>query len=418
MNKDLEKIISVTRLKLQRKSPFFATLSLFTNCKFINYIPTAATNGKDIFFNPQFLLSLTSDEQEGLILHELLHAALLHPLRSGTKNKELWNIAADIVVNLIIKNEKHFTLPKGAILPPTNYRVLGLTHPPEWEKLSVEEIYELLLKDFSDFQEHFDWSDRLMDLSPDSLVNGNGNSNGDNNGNNNGDGDSDNNGNQIESSIFPHDKAKLQTYWQNAMQQATVVARTSNYGNLPAGIERQIAEISESQLDWRSYLWRYLVQTPNDFQGYDRRFVGRGLYLEALVGESVQVYVAVDTSGSIDNDQMKMFLGEVLGILNAYPHIKCYLYYADADIYGPYDINKHDEIPIPEGGGGTSFVPFFDEIEKDRDFNTEGVCVYLTDGYGYFPDYTPSLPTLWVVTPGGLDLKEFPFGEAVRLLSI
>ena len=48
-----------------------------------------------------------------------------------------------------------------------------------------------------------------------------------------------------------------------------------------------MAEISESQLDWRSYLWRYLVQTPTDFQGFDRRFVGRGLYLEALIGESV-----------------------------------------------------------------------------------------------------------------------------------
>jgi predicted metal-dependent peptidase len=158
------------------------------------------------------------------------------------------------------------------------------------------------------------------------------------------------------------------------------------------------------------------VQTPTDFQGYDRRFVGRGLYLETLVGESVQVYVAIDTSGSIGNDEMKMFLGEVLGILNAYPHIKCYLYYADADIYGPYDINKHDEIPVPKGGGGTSFVPFFDE--KERNFNSEGVCVYLTDGYGSFPQNQPSLPVLWIVTPGGLDLKEFPFGEAVRLLSL
>jgi predicted metal-dependent peptidase len=396
MNQELEKIVSITRLRLQRKSPFFATLSLFTNCHFNDNIATAATDGKDIYLNPQFFLSLTNSEQEGLILHELLHAALLHSQRILTRNKELWNISADIVVNLMIKNEQHFTLPKGAIFPPSNYRQLGLKQEPEWDKLSVEEIYEILLKAPQNSLNSLNWSSNLFDLAPEGLRNGD----------------------SPPSSISLHDQAQLRSHWQSAMQQAIVVARTSNVGKLPAGIERQIAEISESQLDWRSYLWRYLVQTPNDFQGYDRRFVGRGLYLESLVGESVQVYVAIDTSGSIGGDEIKMFLGEVLGILNAYPHIQCYLYYADADLYGPYDINKHSEIPKPQGGGGTSFIPFFEAIEKERNFNSEGVCVYLTDGYGYFPQNKPSLPVLWVVSPGGLDLKQFPFGEAVRLLSV
>ncbi|MGY6528538.1 MAG: hypothetical protein ACXITR_01285 [Cyanobacterium sp.] len=45
------------------------------------------------------------------------------------------------------------------------------------------------------------------------------------------------------------------------------------------------------------------------------------------------------------------------------------------------------------------------------------VCIYLTDGYGCFPDNVPSLPVLWVVCAGGLDLQEFPFGETVRLLN-
>ena len=44
------------------------------------------------------------------------------------------------------------------------------------------------------------------------------------------------------------------------------------------------------------------------------------------------------------------------------------------------------------------------------------VAIYLTDGYGPFPDPAPKLPTLWVVTPGGLALEKFPFGERVRLL--
>ena len=74
--------------------------------------------------------------------------------------------------------------------------------------------------------------------------------------------------------------------------------------------------------------------------------------------------------------------------------------------------------PKPQGGGGTSFVPFFDKVAQRWDGQTQGVCVYLTDGYGSFPDTAPELPVLWVVTPGGLALEEFPFGEAVRLLSV
>ena len=152
--------------------------------------------------------------------------------------------------------------------------------------------------------------------------------------------------------------------------------------------------------------------------GFDRRLIGRGLYLETLVGESVHVFVAVDTSGSIDSEQLRMFLSEVQGILNAYPHLRCELYYADAEAYGPYALNPDSSLPSPTGGGGTSFVPFFSKVQENWDGYTQGVCIYLTDGYGSFPEQQPELPVLWVVTPGGLDLPQFPFGEAVRLLSV
>ena len=181
---------------------------------------------------------------------------------------------------------------------------------------------------------------------------------------------------------------------------------------------RELGALDTAQLDWRSYLWRYLVKTPSDYTEFDRRFIGRGLYLETLQGESVKVYVAVDTSGSIDDRLLKMFLSEVRGILNSYPHLECELYYADADVYGAYELNPDSIIPQPQGGGGTSFIPFFNKIDNCWDGMTTAVCVYLTDGYGTFPDLVPELPVLWVVTPGGLDLSEFPFGETVRLLSV
>ncbi len=120
MNQQLtnQKIISASLLRLRMRSPFFATLALFAKFISTSNIPTAATDGKDIFFNPGFLQSLTAPQQDGLLLHEVLHAALLHVLRRGVREKETWNIAADIVVNGIICQQGCFELPKGGIRDP------------------------------------------------------------------------------------------------------------------------------------------------------------------------------------------------------------------------------------------------------------------------------------------------------------
>lgn len=420
MTLDIDKLISSFRLRIRMKSPFFATLSLLAHFKPTYHHPTAATDGKDIFFNPDFFASLTPAEQEGVLLHELLHAALLHVTRRGQREAILWNIAADIIVNGLIAEQNVFTLPSDAL------------REPKWEKLSVEEIYTLLMQQENHPQlPNFD----LLSQPPEDAQGDKGNSNGssdnkskgkdtkDNNfnANSNGSSDDDSTGKNTEdnnfSSLSQAQKEALDTHWKNALQQATLIARSTNQGTLPAGLERQLKELSQAQLDWRTYLWRYLVQTPTDFQGFDRRFVGRGLYLDTIAGESVQVFVAVDTSGSVGEQELKLFLSEVQGILGAYPHLKCILYYTDAEAYGPYSLTSDSSIPQPVGGGGTSFVPFFNKVESIRDFDTQGVCVYLTDGYGTFPTDIPNLPVLWVVTPGGLDLEQFPFGEAVRLLN-
>jgi predicted metal-dependent peptidase len=427
------------------KSPFFATLALFTRFIPTQSLPTAATDGKDIFFNPDYLISLPNAQQDGLLLHEVLHAALLHGLRRGVREPKLWNIAADIVVNGMIVQQGVFTLPPGGL------------RDPKLEHLSVEEIYELLLKQ-NPAQLSLPNPD-LLDRSPNqtpSQQNQEDNQSADHKANNNTQSqpsqnksqkskdDSQKSEDESNLSTASHDtsgtqpeptqaipspstgsdslsqvqKAALETHWKQALQKAMAITRTVNQGNLPVGLERELGALTTAQLDWRSYLWRYLVQTPTDFQGFDRRFIGRGLYLETLVGESVQVCVAVDTSGSIDNQQLHMFLSEVQGILNSYPHLQCELYYVDAEAYGPYALDSGSPIPKPQGGGGTSFVPFFEQVKSRWEQQTQVVCVYLTDGYGTFPSQAPELPVLWVVTPGGLDLAKFPFGEVVHLFSI
>ena len=364
--------ISAAIIQLRLRAPFFATLALFARIVPSGTHQTAATDGRDIFINPQFWHSLTQAERLGLLAHEVLHAALLHVPRCGKRDPLLWNIAADFVVNGIILAEEDFALPKGHL---RNQKL---------EHLSVEEIYHQLKTQPNLYRLlHLVFSDLLP--APGELLS-------------------------------PGQYAELEQYWRQALQQAQTLAEMMGHGNMPAGLQREITHLSPAQLDWRSYLWRFLVQTPTDFQGFDRRFVGQGLYLDALAGEKLRVFIAVDTSGSIGGPEIAQFLGEVQAILGAYPHLEATLYYADAACYGPYELDATSKIPRPQGGGGTDFRPFFRAVKQAHDDPHNSVCVYLTDGYGHFPGEPPALPVLWVLSPGGISVAQVPFGEAVRLI--
>lgn len=387
----LEALISATRLRLRMHAPFFAALAMFAEIRFTVEVELAATDGRCLWFNPTHYGALAAEERDAVFLHELLHAALLHPLRRGLREAEIFNIAADIVVNGMVTAESSLQLPTGAI------------REPELEHFSVEEIYELLQKRKAPQRPQL----LLVDLLA-SAPNAGGSSCP----NRKGSADS----SPIAEAAGLQDRQELEAHWKQAIMQARVLAQSQGKGDLPSGIQRQLDEIADPQLDWRSKLWRYLVHTPNDYSGFDRRFIHQGLYLDQLEGESVEVYCCIDTSGSVGEHELRLFMGELRGILSAYPLLRCWLYYADASCYGPYELEGNGDIPAAEGGGGTDFRPFFKKAAKHWSREKQAVCVYLTDGYGDFPKQEPELPTLWVVVPGGLRDSEFPWGDVVRLM--
>jgi predicted metal-dependent peptidase len=401
----LSDLISATRIRLRRHSPFFAALALFVDVRFTDEVSVAATDGRLLFFHPKSYGDLQPAERDAVFLHELLHAALLHPSRRGVREQELFNIAADIVVNGMVAAEKSVALPKGAI------RDTKLEHH------SVEEIYELLQKKTKKKQPKLPLADLLKPGSMGSGTEqeeGEGGEEGEKEeGKEGGDGSNHDPAGELHDL---HDRSALEAHWKQAIQQAKVLASSQGQGSLPAGMLRHLGEVAEPQIDWRSQLWRYLVRTPTDFSGFDRRFLHRGLYLDHLEGESVQVFVCIDTSGSIDDEQMSLFIGEVSGILSSYPMLDCKLWYADADCYGPYTISSIREFPRPEGGGGTDFRPFFKAAMEAWSGHQEAICVYLTDGYGAFPKEAPQLPVLWVIVPGGMPSEDIPYGEICRLI--
>jgi predicted metal-dependent peptidase len=382
-----ERQISASLLRLRMRSPFFATLALFAPVRASAEVPTAATDGREIVVNPAYLASLDPRQQDALLIHAVLHAALLHPARRGPRDELVWNIACDIVVNGIIAAQPGFDIPPDTAVDT------------ELAKLSAEEIYDLL-----QFSPERQPPLPGLDLLNNSVAGSPGDRQG-------GEGME---GSQLSSAR----QADLEQHWRNAFQQASVLAQTVQGGGLPAAVRRELEALRPGRIDWRAHLWRFLVQTPTDFQGFDRRFLGRGLYLEALEGEAVRAFVCVDTSGSVNDAQVRALVAEVQGILRSYPHLRCDLYYADDRLYGPYALRADDPIPPPLGGGGTDFEPFFREVEERRAPHESAVAVYLTDGWGLFPRLEPRLPVLWVITPGGRDAEELPFGEAVRIVGV
>ncbi len=145
-------------------------------------------------------------------------------------------------------------------------------------------------------------------------------------------------------------------------------------------------------------------------------------WIHQVIAENPNTTPAVLTQLATDSEQSVGVLKAIaqhretpLPILK---HLVSSQYHVDAEAYGPYPLSPEQKLPQPVGGCGTSFIPFFNQVNDRWDRQNQAVCVYLTDGYGYFPPEPPPLPVLWVVTPGGLNLENFPFGEAVRLLCL
>ncbi len=363
-------------------APFFAGLLLFADLQPREGLGTAATDGRKIYYDPSYLGTLTVNQVQGLLMHEVLHCALQHVPRRKHRNHELWNFAADIVVNGMVAPLQAYDLPLGAI------------REPEIEHFSVEEVYAILERERVTLPPAL-----VMDLAGGALC------------------------------PLSSDSADLsagsfagglenEAYWQHAIRSAQIMAETSERGrgSIPAQFDRELQAADTAQIDWKTALWRFLVRTPCDFSGFDRRFIHSGMYIDDLSGESLNVHIAIDTSASVSDREISQFLAEVRAIVGAYPHIGCYLYYADSGLHGPHELDHATEPPSPKGGGGTSFKPFFRAVAEGSSSRAEDLCIYLTDGHGDFPAEAPNCPVLWVLVPGGAGDAMFPFGDVLRMV--
>lgn len=357
--------ISELNLKLLKRAPFLATVALHTEVLIREHpqVEVAATDGKRIYLSPSKFMTRPIPEKLFIYAHEVLHCAFSHPTRRGEHEPRLWNIAADIVVNGVLA-QSGLESPEDALRDET------------LENLSTEEVYEQLLAKCQG---------KTLELHPLDLL---------------------------PAETSSNDSTKdLRGYWQGVLRKAATLARMTQAGTVPVGQELELV-LGRQQLNWRDVLMRYLANSQDDYGGFDTRLIHRGLYVETLESQGLTVAVHIDTSGSLNSaEDQGQFLAELKSILNAYPGVRASLTYGDTELHGPYDLDQDTTIPPPRGGGGTSFIPFFEHAEE-LELNTP--LIVFTDGYGIFPQ-TCVYPCLWVVTEGGLSSDRFPFGEVTRL---
>lgn len=394
-------VISAARSRLVLSkdacSAFFAALALRLEAQPAWDLPTLATDGERLLFNPDYALSLSEREVVGVVAHEVLHCALGHHARRGLREPLRWNIACDLAVNPVLLGAG-FALPPGRLLPGEGEFV-------GWPSgLSAEEYYARL----PDNGEQSSDESGEGDSPGSSEEGGSGISRGDDPGacgsvQDAGDGSA---------AVQQASEAR----WQVAVAQAARIAKTRGKGDVPAGLACAIDEILQPRVPWREVLREFLIRMArNDYRWNrpNRRFVARGLYLPSLAGESLgEVVVAVDTSGSINQAELDRFAAEMQGILDAYD-VHLTVLYHDTDVSkivewspsdGPITLNAH-------GGGGTSHRCVFEWLEEHGIDPNCVIC--LTDLYTAFPAASPSYPVLWAVI--GDCRTQPPFGKRVSI---
>lgn len=347
------------RVRLLLDHPFFGILAMHLKETEDANIETCATDGKNLFINPSFAKSLTDEEKQGLLAHEILHVALSHvwDWRISFRDKSLWNVAADYVVNQIVKNAG-MRLPEGGLIDE------------KYKDMPVEKVYEILKKEATSQKKKAPWND-----------------------------------------IMPakHENKELETQWKNIMAQAALAAKTQ--GKLPGSMERLVNEIINPKLPWQRILDLFCNDIlMDDYSGYlfDRRYLQQGLYFPDLQNDGCSVVVAVDTSGSIGQDELRDFVSEVVGIMKQKSVKKIRLFAFDAKVQLDTEISFLEDLPKLPGGGGSDCRPVFRALENES--IKPSVMIVFTDLILEVPKSAPSFPVIWVSKEDG----KAPFGYFVK----
>ena len=375
-----EKLITA-RVGLLLRASFFGNLA--TRLKLVNadeWCGTAATDGRNFYYNSRFIDLLKPKEVEFLFGHEVLHCVYDHFGRRGDRDPMLFNVANDYAVNGDLKKHR-----VGEFITS-----VPCLYDSKYEGMSSEEIYD----DLYENAEKINLSD-LIDKLLDDHMDGEGNSDSDE------DGD-EKDGRGKKPKLSAEERQKIRDEIKEAVMAAA--AASDGAGNLPAGVRRIIQDMTAPKLNWRELLRMQLESTiKSDYTWM--RASRRGWHMDAVMpgqrpDELIDVAIGIDASGSIDERMLRDFLAETQGIMDQFQSYRIHIFTFDPRVYNPQQYNSDNLDTMCDyevsGGGGTDFDAIFEYLKQEQ-IEPKRLVVF-TDGYpfGSWGDENYA-DTVWII---------------------
>lgn len=354
--KILDKLITA-RVGLLLRHPFFGNLATrLTMVDASDWCQTLATDGRNFYFNYEFIDKLTPKEAEFGFAHEVLHNVFDHMGRRDERDPVLSNIAADYATNQILKDERIGTVPS----------FMQIYQDDKYRSKSYEEIYDELY-------ENADKIDivKLGELLDEHL-----------------DGEGDSEADGPEGKGRPKLTAEEKKQIRDEIKEAMVAAaQSAGAGKVPAGVARMIKDFTEPKMDWRQLLRmniQSILKSNFSFSRPNRKSQHCGAILPGMLNEeTIDVSVAIDMSGSISDEMANDFISEVKGIMDEYVDFKLDLWCFDTQVYNYAKFTSDNADEIMEykcqGGGGTDFDVNY-QFMKDEGLEPKRFIMF-TDGY-------------------------------------
>ena len=388
-------LVTKARIKMHRQSPFFATLAMNLVLKETTEVSAFGTDTVNLFYNPDYTAELTAKDFDlvvAAVAHEVGHVYLMHSLRRGERDAQIYNLAGDFVINALLR-DSGFKLDNPRTWAESKAGKEGWLYDPQFDGMSTEQVYKIIYEDCPKSPQG--------DPQP-----------GEGQGGASGccqpvPGDSNGQG-VTQEKIDAHERRIKQ-----AISQAAQVAKMQ--GNLPAGLAMELDEILNPPERWQDITREFVTNISRDDYSWsrpNRSHIGRGIILPSNYSPRMgTMVIGMDSSGSCAHE-FNLFLNNLNSILEDVRPELVIAIHSDAAIQKIFEYTCED-LPIPNklfGGGGTDLRPVFDYVEK-HDIDPE-CLIYFTDTYGDFPRNEPDYPVLWAVTenPEGV-----PWGRVIEV---
>lgn len=382
-----ERKLGKAKARLLLNSPYFGTLASRLELDVSDDIPGFLSNGLTLEYNPEYVESLEEGECESMLANGAMHAALIHERRQNGRMSWLWQLATDHAINAML-------MQNGFSLPPQVH------YEPRFEGMYAEAIYAQLKEEIKNEA----YSD---DKNNDTGYNENNQRKRD----------------ELQNAEGDHDPSRKrpQMEVENTVDETlfehfekTVREMIQQQGDAPLGLERFFIRHAAPHIDWRSELAHalnchlrsdYRILPPSKKLLYDR------IYLPSPTSDTLDLIIAVDSSGSVDEALLGQFVAEVESLLETFADYRIELLVCDAKVQSHCRFYPGEPLTYALlGGGGTDFRPVFEWI--DRHTPMAPLLLYFTDLDGRFPNTPPFIDTIWV-TPAAD--KNAPFGQIITI---